>query len=484
MAPLSSLRTRLMIAVAAVVLVVLAATFAVVYSSTGSQLRTQIDRSIRGSALQLKAAIVQRRATSAAAVLERARRYATSQPYANSSVLLFVIVPGVGTTSNHLELFGTARRDARETDPGQAQENGEGRRMELPTVGYSTRTAPDAGSVRLFEVGFRTGGHLVYAGAGEPLAPVNHAQEVVRHSFELAGAIGLVLALLAAFLVGSRITAPIRRSAEVAARVDAGELSPRIHLSASAGSEVQVLAEALNHMLDRLATAFAMQREFIADASHELRTPLTVLRGQLEVLGGGDREDGSLSPQELERVEHLMEAEIARLTRLVDDLLVLAQSDREDFLYPTGVRLDELVTELWDGLSLIAERDFQIGQLEPVTVSADPDRLAQALRNLARNAITHTRAPAGVVRVDVTRRGRATVRITVTDDGPGIPPELRERVFERFFRTDEGRTRAAGGAGLGLAIVRAIAEAHGGAVRVTDAAGGGAAFALDLPTGD
>jgi signal transduction histidine kinase len=200
-------------------------------------------------------------------------------------------------------------------------------------------------------------------------------------------------------------------------------------------------------------------------------------------MSGGDRDDGSLSPEELERVHRLMEAELARLTRLVDDLLVLAQSDRDDFLYRAPVRLDELVTELWDGLSLIAERNFEIGQLEPVTVDADPDRLAQALRNLARNAINHTGAPDGLVRVDVTRSRAASVRITVSDDGPGIPPELRERVFERFYRTDKARTQAAGGAGLGLAIVRAIAEAHHGSVRLTQSAAGGAAFALELPAG-
>jgi signal transduction histidine kinase len=167
----------------------------------------------------------------------------------------------------------------------------------------------------------------------------------------------------------------------------------------------------------------------------------------------------------------------------VDDLLVLAQSGRDDFLHRTTVRLDELVTELWDGLSLIAQRNFEIGQLERVTINADPDRLAQALRNLAGNAITQTTAPDGLVRVDVTRRGPTTVRIIVSDDGPGIPPELRERVFERFFRTDEARTRAAGGAGLGLAIVMAIADAHQGTVQVTDTTSGGAAFALDLPIG-
>ncbi len=470
-----------MLGVAAVLLVVLAATFVFVYSSTGSQLHAQIDRSIRGSALQLRSAILQRRSRSARSVLGSARRYAAAQPYADSSLLLFVIIPGLGTTSNHPELFGHSSDDSHESAAEQAQENAQGRRLAQPDVGYGTKTAPDTGPVRLFEVAFRVGGRTAYAGAGEPLATVDHAQEVVRHSFELGGGIGLVLALLAAYLIGARIAAPIRRSAEVAARVDAGDLSPRIHLPSAASSELQVMAEALNHMLDRLAAAFATQREFVADASHELRTPLTVLRGQIEVMSGGDREDGSLSPEELERVQRLMEAELARLTRLVDDLLVLAQSDRDDFLYRTTVRLDELVRELWDGLSLIAERDFEVGRLEPASVTADPDRLAQALRNLARNAITHTSAPDGLVRVDLTRRGPATVRITVSDDGPGIPPALRERVFERFYRTDKARTRAAGGAGLGLAIVQAIAEAHHGSVRVVDSTTGGAAFALDLP---
>jgi signal transduction histidine kinase len=469
-----------MIGVAAVLLVVLAATFAFVYRSTGSQLQAQIDRSIRASALQLKGAILQHHHSSAESVLASAQRYAASQPYKNSAVLLFALVPGVGTASNHPELFGESRPDSRETTAEQALENQEGRRLSAPRAGYSTRPGPDTGDLRLYEVGFNVAGVTAYAGAAESLMSVGHAQEVVRHSFAIAGAIGMVLALLGAYVFGTRLTAPIRRSAEIAARVDAGDLSPRIHLPAGASQELQVLAEALNHMLDRLSDAFAGQREFVADASHELRTPLTVLRGQLDVLTGGDRDDGSLSAEELERVQHLMEAEIARLTRLVDDLLLLVQSDRDDFLALSPVRLDELVTELWDGLSLIAERDFMIGQLEPVTVQADPDRLAQALRNLARNAIAQTQAPHGLVRVDVSRRG-SVVRITVSDDGPGIPPALRTRVFERFYRTDKARTRAEGGAGLGLAIVQAIAEAHHGSVMVTESPAGGAAFALDLP---
>jgi signal transduction histidine kinase len=467
--------------VALVVLLALAVTLGVVYRSTGSQLRAQIDRSIRGSASQLARAMTERPHIGEHELLAMARRYAASQPYGSSAVLLFVIVPGVGTASNHPELFGSSRADDHESGAEQDRENAQGRRLTQPRVGYSTSPGPDTGDLRLFQTRFAIGGHVAYAGAGESLDGVDHAQDVVAHAFELAAVLALALATIAAYLIGSRITGPIRRSAAVAARIDGGDLTPRIHLPAGASAELHVLAEALNHMLDRLAAAFAAQREFVADASHELRTPLTVLRGQLEVLAAGDREDGSLSAGELQRVERLMQAEISRLTRLVDDLLLLAQSDREDFLHTRRVALDELVTELWDGLSLIAERDFEIGALEPATIEADPDRLAQALRNLARNAVAHTSAPDGLVRVDVARRAPGAVRITVSDDGPGVAPGERERVFERFYRTDEARTRADGGAGLGLAIVRAIAEAHHGSVRVVDSPAGGAAFELDLP---
>ena len=470
-----------MLAVAAVVVIVLAATFAFVYRSTGAQLKAQIDRSVRASAIQMRDEIFERGGSSPQAALISARHFASSQPYRDSAVLLFALIPGVGAVSNHPELFSTVDADRDESGSAQSAENAQDRRLLEPHPGYSTTFGADTGELRLFEIPVKGAGITAYAGAGEVLASVSHAQEVVRHSFELAGLIGIALALLAAYLTATRVTAPIRSSAEVAASIDAGELSPRIHLPAGTSHELELLADALNRMLDRLATAFAAQREFVADASHELRTPLTVLRGQLDVLSGGDQLDGSLSAAELERVRHLMEAETARLTRLVDDLLVLAQSDRNDFLHPTEVPLDELVTELWDGLSLIAERNFEIGALEPVTIRADPDRLAQALRNLARNAITHTQPPRGLVRVDVTRRGPNAVRITVSDDGPGIHPELRLRVFERFFRTDKARSREAGGAGLGLAIVQAITEAHHGSVSVIDSAWGGASFALDLP---
>jgi signal transduction histidine kinase len=138
------------------------------------------------------------------------------------------------------------------------------------------------------------------------------------------------------------------------------------------------------------------------------------------------------------------------------------------------------VAELWDGVSLLAERRYELGPIPPGTLRADPDRLAQALRNVLGNAITNTAERVGFVRMRVERVAADRVRFLVDDDGPGIPPSERERVFERFHRTDRARDRATGGTGLGLAIVRAIVEAHGGRVSASQSPEGGARIAIEL----
>ena len=463
-------------AVAVVVVATLAVAFLLVYSDTGNRLRSELDRNIHSDANQLAHALLVSPPAAAGKLLATARGYAASQPYGRASALLFLIVPGVGTASNHPELFGQGEDDD-ETPAEQARENQLGRRLTVPHRGFSTRAAPDVGSLRLYEQRIVVAGLVAYAGAAEQLSTIHQAQEGIARSLLLAGGIALLMTLAAAYLIGAGISAPLRRLASVAARVDAGDLAPRMHPSRGASRELLVLADAFNHMLDRLAHAFEGQREFIADASHELRTPLTVIRGQLDVLASNQ----SATRDDMLHAERQIQAEVARITRLVDDLLLLAQSEQREFLHLTDLDLPEFVTELWDGLSLTAERNFEVGSLAPATVRADPDRLAQALRNLARNAVEHTTAPDGLVRIDVDLGGPGAVVLTVSDDGPGIPEGARERVFERFYRTDPARTRAAGGAGLGLAIVKAIAEAHEGSVGVTGSILGGARFELQLP---
>jgi len=331
--------------------------------------------------------------------------------------------------------------------------------------------------VRVDERIVRAGSISVRVGAGEPLAIVERAEHSIAASFAIAGVLGLALALVASYLAGASVSRPLRRMARVAARVDDGDLDPRMKASPSASSEIRVLAESFNHMLDRLSEAFGTQRDFIADASHELRTPLTVISGQMEVLAAQDRPE----PEEVQRVQRLVAAEIARTSRLVDDMLLLVRSERRDFLALQEIELRPFVGELFSAAGMNGERRFELGDIPEASLTADPDRLAQALRNLIRNAVEHTGEPDGLVRLEVEARPGARVCFAVIDDGPGIAPAQRERIFERFHRTDRARNRAAGGAGLGLAIVLAIAEAHGGTARALAARTGGARLELDLP---
>ncbi len=460
----AGLRWRLTAWVAGVMLVSAGAIFLVVYSDTGTQLRSQIGRDIANDTGQLAQAVRPLAGESRAQIAAASQSYLRAQPYTASSTLLFVLIPGRATVSNHPEVFGTASPEEGESLGQQITENELGRRLLTPRLGDSVMRIPDVGEMRIHEREVSLGTFRVIAGAGEPLYAVERAQHGMARAFLLAGVIILALALIASYLAGARVSAPLRRMASLAARVDAGDLAPRMDVAARRHDELRVLGEAFNHMLDRLQAAFRSQREFVADASHELRTPLTVMRGQLEVLAAQHNPPEA----ELRRVEALMEAEIARMTRLVEDLLLLAKAEQIDFLRLEPIDLSSFVANLWDGTTVTAQRRFELGPVPEGTLLADPDRLAQALRNLVRNAVEHTAEDTGLVRLEVEHAGTDAIRFVVTDDGPGIPLEERERVFERFHRTDRARNRAAGGAGLGLAIARAVAEAHAGRVRATD----------------
>jgi two-component system, OmpR family, sensor kinase len=475
------LRWRLAAWVALVVLACLGIAFVAVYSGTGTQVRAQIDSEISGDSGELAHALTASRARSADALARAAQGYVDGRPFGASSTLLFARVPGADTATNRPELFRAEAPDNGESAAEQTHENQLARRLETTGYGFSTLTLPDVGNLRLLKrsisVHVRRATMRVVVGVGEPLAPVAHAQRGVSRAFVLAGALALLVALAGAYLIGSRLSRPLRRMAAVAARVDAGDLHPRMDRSDARGEEVRVLADAFNHMLDRLTEAFAGQRAFVADASHELRTPLTVIRGQLEVLAVQDEP----SAEEVRRVQTLVAAEIARVGRLVDDLLVLARSEQTRFLRTRPIELDAFVDQLWRATVVLAPRRFSLALDAAGTLVADPDRLAQALRNLLVNAIDHTDRDRGAVAMRVVSVGEDRVRFVVDDDGPGIPEPERVRVFDRFHRTDDARDRASGGAGLGLAIVDAIASAHGGWVRATESPAGGTRMTLELP---
>jgi two-component system OmpR family sensor kinase len=474
----AGLRWRLAGWFALVTLLCMAIVFLAVYRGTGTQLRHQIDNGIAGDAAELAHNLTDAHARTPRELSAAAARYIQGQPFSASSTVLFVLVPGERPITNQPELFGYETPDNGEANPQQAQENHVSGQLLNVGTGYNTLALADVGDLRMLKRIVRVpGGPSVTVGAGEPLASVAHAQLGVARAFVLAGFLALAAALLASYLIGTRLSRPLRRMAAVAAQVDAGDLHPRIHDVGGEGEEVKVLADAFNHMLDRLTDAFAGQRAFVADASHELRTPLTVIRGQLEVLASQQDASG----EEVRRVGRLVQAEIARISRLVDDLLLLAKTDRTEFLRIEQIDLPVYIRQLWDGVPLLANRRFELGPVPDGTLRADPDRLAQALRNLLGNAIEHTRAESGLVRMRVQALPGERIAFRVEDDGLGIPVDERDRVFERFHRTDLARDRASGGTGLGLAIVRAIVDAHGGTITVEKSSEGGADFALELP---
>jgi signal transduction histidine kinase len=237
--------------------------------------------------------------------------------------------------------------------------------------------------------------------------------------------------------------------------------------------EVAVLAEAFNHMLDRLEDAFGRQREFVADASHELRTPLTVLRGEIELL---QREQASAAEVEA-RSDQLLR-EIRRMERLVDDMLTLAGAESGGLVHTRQVDLEDFMEDVRRDLPLLGPREYRV-QPAAGTLAADPDRLAQVLRNLVRNAVAATEPDGHITVAAHARDGH--VEFSVADDGAGIPAEHLGRLFDRFYRTDAGRGRDEGGSGLGLAIARAIVEAHGGRIWAESRDGEGTTVRFDLP---
>jgi two-component system, OmpR family, sensor kinase len=468
------LRPRVTVLIVGVVVVCVGIAFAAVYAGTARELAVRSRQDLRSDMAALDQ-VVSGGSLRPAAVTARARAYLSHQPFRPTNHVLFVVPAGGRAVSNEPELLGLAPPDEHESAREQAQEDRAARSFLSAPAGFSFHELPDGGRIQLLVRVARADGRVVARlGVGEPTAPTDRAKRAVRDEFLLAGALAVLAALAGGSLVASRVAAPLRRMARVAARVDGGELSPRMEIG-DRQDEVRVLAEAFDHMLDRVQDAFDRQTAFVADASHELRTPLTVIRGQLELLALTDHPDAA----EVRRVEKLVGVEVERMSRLVGDMLLLAQAGEDGFLRPSVVELRPFLTDLVRGLADAAPRRLQLGAIPELLVEADEDRLAQALRNLLQNAIAHT-AQDGLVALGV-EAADGRLRFVVDDDGPGIPVDQRSAVFDRFHRLDAGRSRDAGGAGLGLAIVQAIASAHRGRVWAEAAPGGGARLVLEIP---
>jgi len=275
---------------------------------------------------------------------------------------------------------------------------------------------------------------------------------------------------------------PLTRITHTARQIgDEGDLSRRIDPPPTR-DEVRQLAETFNEMLDRLEEAFAAERRFVSDASHELRTPLTALRGNAEILLrqiDAERWD----PADLRDGLADIRDEAERMGRLVENLLTLARADvgwRPDL---SVIQLDQVVADAARVVAPLAgQHTFRVSNAGEIDVIGNADQLKQLLLILLDNAFTYT-PPGGEVELSVHRRDDVA-EIVVRDTGPGIPPEQRERIFDRFYRGDAARAHGAAGAGLGLAIARWIVECHNGAIDVDSDVGKGTCVRVTLAVAD
>ncbi len=292
----------------------------------------------------------------------------------------------------------------------------------------------------------------------------------------------LILGFVAAAIVRAGLL-PLDRMGHTAGAIAGGDLSHRIETT-DPRSEVGRLGIALNAMLDRLENAFQRReasenrlRQFLADASHELRTPLASIRGYAELFRMGAVRDEAEVARAMERIED----ESVRRGVLVEDLLTLARLDEVADAPHGDVDLASLVRDAADDARASApDRDISITGAGAATVTGDADQLRQVLGNLVRNAMVHT--PAGTPIELGLDRHDGTVGLEVRDHGPGQPGDDPQALFERFWRAEAGRERGKGGAGLGLAIVAAIVDHHGGRVTAANADDGGAVFRVELPS--
>jgi two-component system OmpR family sensor kinase len=326
-----------------------------------------------------------------------------------------------------------------------------------------------AGEIRYLavpvEVGQRTRGEFVVT------VNLGHEREEVVDAVQVAAGVSLVVLLIAsglAWVIAGRVLAPLRTLRTTAQAITETDFTRRIDVHGE--DEVAELGRTFNAMLDRLEAAFASQRALVSDAGHELRTPITIVRGHLELLGD--------DPAERQETIALVTDELDRMARFVDDLLTLAKAEQADFLHPGPLDLDVLTDELYAKARALADRDWRLAGHGAGRITADRQRLTQAVMQLAQNAVQHTQPGDRIALGSSLRNGHA--RMWVADSGPGVPATERERIFDRFHRA--GDRRRSEGAGLGLSIVSAIAQAHGGRVELDSREGAGATFTLIVPT--
>ncbi len=459
------LRARILVATAVLFVAGLAAAGLITYRIVGSLLVGRVDDQLKAAAQPVAAALM--------------RTAQLRHPGAHGLFL------PEGSYAALVDSRGRVLREARFTfgqDGPRPRIPGELIRAQGPR-GKPALTTVSAGrggtEYRLIERPIGDGGSVVVA---LPLTEVNATKRLL---LLIGGAVsGLVLVAIgaAAYWLTRRELRPLERMAETSRAIAAGDLSQRV-VPDDPRTEVGQLGGALNAMLAEIERAFAERlaaeerlRRFAADASHELRTPVASIRGYAELFrrGASDR------PADLANVMRRIEQEGGRMGELVEELLLLARLDQGLPLDRHPVDLSAVVDAAADAARAAdPKRPVEVDSQHALVVLGSESRLRQVVDNLLTNARVHT--PAGTpVQVRVAADDKQ-LALEVADGGAGVPAEDADRIFERFYRTDRSRTRSQGGAGLGLAIVRSVAEAHGGTVDYRARPGGGSVFRVMLP---
>jgi heavy metal sensor kinase len=321
-------------------------------------------------------------------------------------------------------------------------------------------------------------GEMFFVVVGQSLRDVQRAQKQLLLLLLISNPVALLLAGLGGLWLASRALSPVDRLTRAAERIGRGNLTERVEEHRSR-DEIGRLGATFNQMISRLEQAFERERRFTGDASHELKTPLAVLRGDIEVALRRER-----TSEEYQRVLRSSLEEIERLTKLTEDLLTLARSDADQsVLEREEVELDQLAAGAREHLTPLAESAGVTLTYDPpplsVVVEGDQKRLQQLLVNLLDNAIKYT-PPGGSARLALSIEDSSAV-IEVTDSGRGIPASALPHIFERFYRQTDPRDSRVTGFGLGLAISKWIADAHGGSIEVDSREGQGSRFTVHLP---
>jgi signal transduction histidine kinase len=315
----------------------------------------------------------------------------------------------------------------------------------------------------------------------QPLRDVTAVLHDLQTRLMLSVGIGLLLSALVGWFLSRAVSEPLRHLTQAAGAIAQGEFDQQVPVKSR--DEIGHLSRAFNDMTARLQAARQMQMDLVANVSHELRTPLTAVKGTVETLREGAVDD----PQVRDRFLETIERETDRLIRLVNDLLLLSRADSEALnLRREPVNLVDLARDVVDRLTARAEVREVVLQVDSVAIVplawADRDRIAQVMFNLIDNAIKYSRPRGSVtVQVDNGQGVVPSVLVRVRDEGIGIPAEDLSRIGQRFYRADRARSRAEGGSGLGVAIARALVQAHGGQLWLESREGAGTVVSFTLP---